>query len=437
MMLMIDNIRLEEHFDAHDSLPKEAIIKADILRRGLNFDTDTLVDQGTNTVKHQPKSYFIFSFDMVTQKELGDVPKWRAPEEIALFAGKYKLERTIISVRLNPASIYRVRRVDDELWLYAGEEQLAQVYFRDMPAYYGKKLADGRPVAELAPSIEWGYLLYLTVFRMCQYFGKKEECQYCDINNNYRQQIKEKRPYTGIKSVEDILAALEVVQASDSSSYAYTLTGGSVTSNLQGKNEVEFYAQYIKAIQERFPKRWIAKIVAQAWPIKDVKTLKDAGAEIYHPNYEIWDPKLFAKFCPGKQRYIGRENWIRRIIDAAEVFEPKNIIPNFVAGIEMATPYGYTDVESAVRSTAEGLDFFMSKGIAPRFTTWCPEPMTPLGDTNPDGAPLEYHLRLLEEYRDKVNYYGLAPPPGYGEAGVGKAVFSVSPFMDVLSTSKE
>jgi hypothetical protein len=26
----------------------------------------------------------------------------------------------------------------------------------------------------------------------------------------------------------------------------------------------------------------------------------------------------------------------------------------------------------------------------------------------------------------------LAPPPGYGEAGPGKAVFSVSPFMDVL-----
>ncbi|HAT8180139.1 TPA: radical SAM protein, partial [Legionella pneumophila] len=155
---MTDIIQLEKHFEAHNSLPKEAIIKADILRRGLNFDTDTLVDdQGTNTIKHQPKSYFIFSFDMVTQKELNEVPKWRAPEEIALFGGKYNLQRTIISVRLNPASSYRVTRVDDELWLYAGEDRLAQVYFREIPAYYGKKLADGRSVAELAPSIEWGY----------------------------------------------------------------------------------------------------------------------------------------------------------------------------------------------------------------------------------------------------------------------------------------
>ncbi|HET9110321.1 MAG TPA: hypothetical protein VFN78_05815, partial [Ktedonobacterales bacterium] len=82
--------------------------------------------------------------------------------------------------------------------------------------------------------------------------------------------------------------------------------------------------------------------------------------------------------------------------------------------------------------TAEGLNFFMEKGITPRFTTWCPEPMTPLGDANPDGAPLEYHLRLLETYRDTLRAHRLAPPPGYGQPGPGNAVFSVSPFMDVL-----
>jgi hypothetical protein len=70
--------------------------------------------------------------------------------------------------------------------------------------------------------------------------------------------------------------------------------------------------------------------------------------------------------------------------------------------------------------------------VAPRFTTWCPEPTTPLGRDNPDGAPLEYHVRLLAAYRDALGRHGLGPPPGYGEAGVGKAVFSVSSFMDVL-----
>jgi len=41
-------------------------------------------------------------------------------------------------------------------------------------------------------------------------------------------------------------------------------------------------------------------------------------------------------------------------------------------------------------------------------------------------------VRLLEAYRDALGRHALLPPPGYGEAGVGKAVFSVSSFMDVL-----
>ncbi|HEU5439191.1 MAG TPA: radical SAM protein [Ktedonobacterales bacterium] len=431
---------LEAQFARHPTLPKEAVIKADLLRTGVRFERGALVrapeigavGSAAGERTHQPKSYFIFSFDMVRQQQLDDEQKWHAPEEIALTGGRYGLRRTIISTRLNPASPYRVAPREGALWLHAEDEPLAEVGLHELPAHYRATLPNGKPVAEIAPTIEWGYLLYLTVFRVCQYFGAHEECQFCDINNNYRQQIQEGRPYTGVKSVADIVAALEMVDASGSESQAYTLTGGSVTSSLQGKNEVEFYSQYVEAIESRFPGRWISKVVTQAWPAADVRRLKSAGAQIYHPNYEVWDPELFPKICPGKTRYVGRDEWIRRIVDAGEVFGPANVIPNFVAGVEMARPYGYEDVERAIASTAEGLNFFMSKGITPRFTTWCPEPMTPLGDANPDGAPLEYHLRLLETYRDTLTGYHLAPPPGYGEPGPGRAVFSVSPFMDVL-----
>jgi hypothetical protein len=429
---------LEAQFARHPSLPREAVLKSDLLRTGLRFDRDALVRAGNgssglpDTREHQPKSYFIFSFDMVPQNMLEETEKWHAPEELALSGGPYGLRRTIVSVRLNPASPYRVAPRDGALCLHIDDRPIAEVTLRDLPAYYRARLPDGRPVSEIAPTIEWGYLLYLTVFRVCQYFGAKEECQFCDINNNYRQQIQEGRPYTGVKSVSDVLTALEVINATDSSSQAYTLTGGSVTSTLQGKNEVEFYAQYVEAVETRFPGRWISKVVTQAWPVGDVKRLKAAGARIYHPNYEVWDPDLFPKICPGKTRYIGRDEWIRRIVDAGAVFGPSHVIPNFVAGVEMARPYGYSAVEDAICSTAEGLEFFMSQGITPRFTTWCPEPMTPLGDANPEGAPLEYHLRLLEVYRDTLRRHHLAPPPGYGTPGPGNAVFSVSAFMDVL-----
>ena len=74
----------------------------------------------------------------------------------------------------------------------------------------------------------------------------------------------------------------------------------------------------------------------------------------------------------------------------------------------------------------------MSRGITPRFTTWCPEPTTPLGKANPRGRAAGVPLRLLEVYRATMDANGLSSPPGYGPAGPGQAVFSVSSFMDSL-----
>ncbi len=426
--------RLAGYAARHPTLPAEAVVKADLLRRGLSFAPEALVDPKAGE-QHQPKSYFIFSFNMVHQSDLNTTEQLKTPEEIALTGGPFGLRRTIVSVRLNPGSPYKVVLHEGERWLTADGALLAKVGLPPMPAHYGAKLKDGKNAAEIAPTIEWGYLIYLTIFRICQYFGEKEECQFCDINHNYREQIAAKRPYTGVKNVEDILEALDLLAASESPAKAYTVTGGSITSTLAGESEVDFYTKYVEAIERRFPDKWIGKVVTQAWVKSDVQRLKDAGAKIYHPNYEVWDPELFAAYSPGKNRYIGREEWIKRVVEAAEVFGPSRVIPNFVAGIEMAKPVGYTDVEKAVASTQEGLEYFMARGVVPRFTTWCPEPTTPLGKLNPEGASLEYHLRLLEVYRDTLLSFRLPPPPGYGEPGPGKAVFSVSPFMDVLPAS--
>ena len=124
-----------------------------------------------------------------------------------------------------------------------------------MPEYYRHELANGKTVMETAPTIQWGYLIYLTVLRLCQYFGAKEECQFCDINHNWRQHKKEGRPYTGVKPVEDVLEALALIDRYDTAkaSKAYTLTGGSVTSTVDGLAEADFYGRYAQAIEERFP----------------------------------------------------------------------------------------------------------------------------------------------------------------------------------------
>jgi hypothetical protein len=416
----------------YPDIPIEAIVKEDLLRSGMAWARDAL----EIAAGYKVKAYFICSFDMVPIDEMGQEEHLKAPEEIRLRGGPFNFQPVIVSVRLNPASPYRVESNGEALVLKLDSQVIAEVELQKAPDYYRRTLASGKPVQDIAPTIEWGYLLYLTAFRLCQYFGAQEECQFCDINENYRQQKRSGRPYTSVKSVDEIIEALEIIASTDTDSKAYTVTGGSITSSIEGKSEIDFYIRYPEAIERRWPGRWISKVVVQALPKDEVQRLRDAGVQVYHPNFEIWDKRLFELYCPGKARYIGRDEWIRRLLDAADVFGPERVIPNFVAGVEMAAPAGFESIDEAINSTAEGLDFFMSRGVSPRFTTWCPEPLSILGKRQ-QGAPLEYHVRLLQVYRDLRMKYKLPPPIGYGEPGLGKAVFSVSSFMDVLPRSQK
>src|SRR5947209_2014605 len=232
-------------------IPAEAVLKEDLLRTGIAFDDSALTDNLDGEVK--PKSYFIFSFDQQPLAELGAAATRRPPEEIALTGGPYGLRRTIVSVRVNPGSPYRVdRAADGRLRLTLEGRPFADAESPPMPDYYRHALANGKTVMETAPTIQWGYLIYLTVLRLCQYFGAKEECGLCDINHNWRQHRKAGRPYTGVKPVEDVLEALAIIDRYDEerTSKAYTLTGGSVTSKVDGLEEADFYGRYAQAIEE-------------------------------------------------------------------------------------------------------------------------------------------------------------------------------------------
>ena len=410
------------------SLNSEAIIKEDILRQGIAFD------EVSSEENFSGKSYFIFSFNVDND---GDVIDKKYPEEIAVENGPYNLKRTVISVRINKSSPYIVKyeRESGGYKLYLEGGYMGDVSFSPEKSYMLKKTGSGKSVRDVAPTIEWGYLIYLAVFRMCQYFENHTECAFCDMNSNYLNQKKANKNYSAVKSVEDIISALSVIESSeDSSAGAYTLTGGSIIDEVKfkGDTEIDFYVRFLEAIEEKFKGRWLSKVVVQAHTQKNLMRLKSAGAYIYHTNFEVWDKNLFEKICPGKSKFIGRDEWIKRIVDAVAVFGEYKVIPNFVGGVELSKPFGFESIDEAVNSTAEGLEFFMSQGVIPRYTTWCPEKTSKLGKLGNSSAPLEYYVKLLLKWHELHYKYNLPVPEGYGAAGPGKAEFSVSAFMDAF-----
>src|SRR5262249_56275041 len=153
-----------------------------------------------------------------------------------------------------------------------------------MPEYYRHTLTNGKTVMETGRTIEWGYLMYLTVLRLCQYFGAKEECRFCDINHNWRQHKQAGRPYTGIKPVEDVLEALAIIsEHDDGASHAYTLTGGSVTSTVDGLAEADFYGRDAPGVGERVSGRGGGKGGAPAAPAPGGRPHQDDRMPVYHP----------------------------------------------------------------------------------------------------------------------------------------------------------
>ena len=139
--------------------------RRNIARAGIAFEDSALTDNLDGEVK--PKSYFIFSFDQQPLAQLGEAAHRRPPEEVALSGGPYALRRTIVSVRVNPDSPYRVARGEGGgLAVISRGSGARRGHATAVPEYYRHQLANGKTVMETAPTIQWGYLVYLTVLRL-------------------------------------------------------------------------------------------------------------------------------------------------------------------------------------------------------------------------------------------------------------------------------
>jgi hypothetical protein len=136
--------------------------------------------------------------------------------------------------------------------------------------------------------------------------------------------------------------------------------------------------------------------------------LHDTGVGAIQPNMEVWDEKLFKWICPGKDKHIGYDEWIRRTIRAVDFWGRGRVHPNFVLGVEMAKPHGFDDVSSALKSTLGGWDFLMSHGVLPRYNLWTLEAGSAF--ENHPAPPLEFFVEAQKGYAELRWKHRFDPP---------------------------
>jgi hypothetical protein len=407
---------LEAYFKKYPDVPKETILKQHLLSLGHWFSDAALKAAAGALVK----SYRLFSYDLVPMSEFKRGEHRRVPEHFVILNGPYGMRPVAIQTSLSPHSPYLIDVVDGRLVMTTAGRVLAEVRFPKTPDYYAKSLPDGTPYHEIV-----AFGAFITIFRNCQYWGAKEECKFCDINENARQ-MKLSRDFTlaaPVKSVEDVVRVCDEV-ASDArrlgvSAPGFVLSGGSITKTLHGKSEVDFYEEYIRAIKGSTAKPRITFEV-NARPREEVKRYKVAGADNIHFNMEVWDKRLFEWINPGKAERVGWDNWVRWMCDAVEVFGPGNVQPSFVSGVEMARPRGFQSVDEAVESTSAAFEYLMSRGILPRPQQWRREPSTALcKQAEQPPVPLDYYVLLTRNwYECYQKYRSQLPQFGKRKAGL-------------------
>jgi hypothetical protein len=400
---------LEELFRRYPDVPREVILKIELLSLGHWF-TDAALEATRGSVV---KSYRLFSYDLIPMEQMERNEARKAPEYFFIFQGPYDLRPVIVQTSMDPNSPYLIDVVDGRLVLTSNGDVVCNVAYPVQPTYYARSTPQGAAYHEV---IAYGF--FATVFRNCQYWGPKEECRFCDINENARQ-MKESHEFTlnaPVKNVVDVEEVGREISREALAKYGYQapvsflITGGTILKTLHGKDENEFYADYVRALKWGGP-RHIVELQTNAKTKEEMKWLRSQGLDRHDANMEVWDRRLFEWINPGKARRIGYDEWVKRMLDSVDVLGEGNVRPNFVGGIEMSRPYGFESVSDAVASTTAGMEVMMSHGVSPRFNQWRREPKSNLvKEHRQPPIPTEFYVRLMANRYELWKKYGHALP---------------------------
>ena len=424
---------VETYAARYADVPMEVILKEDLLRLGMGL-SDAALAAATDC---RTQAYYLFSYNISDHREMAPGMSTRAPEDITFSGGPYGLRDTNVRVVLNHESPYKLDVVDGAIMICEDGVAVAEAAYPTKPSFYGRTFEDGRLYEQVVPLLYDSYA-FITTFRACHYWGDKEECRFCDINYNLREIRRLTGDHVTADAIKDVGRVVEVLAAMaaepDPAKRMITIlmTGGSILRKVRGgaDNAADFNIPYVEAIRERIGHGIPIVMITESQPMDRLKRLRDAGITCHNANLEVWDKGLFQRIAPGKDKYVGRDKWVRRLIEAVDVLGEGRVSPNMVSGVEMARPWGFETVSEAVKSAREGFEYLMSHGVVPHLDTWCIEPGTRLADNPP--VPLDFLIQADIAWYETWRKYKLPPFEGYGPMGApGIAIYGNTGSVDM------
>lgn len=331
--------------------------------------------------------------------------------------------KAVARIRVDDRARLEVRRDDRgryTLWEPAGDDggadrELTEVRFVRQHTWSQYRTSDGLD-AFSAGAEQLGDMIVVNVAPGCEYFtargpaGQSQKCSFCAYGRFDRRSnvLGQKQGEVVLDELipKRIEAVMRAAAADPAAGHVY-ITGGSV---LDPAQEVERFLPVVEAVRRGVGDRLRVTIGSGAVDKAGSQAFKDAGADSANYNLEVWDAATFEACCPGKAAHVGRERWIRGLVDAVDVFGRGNVGSAFVAGLELCPPGPGMSHEAFLASVLEGATFLLDRGIAPLYS-----PLWPIDGTAytlDNGIPPHLYVQLQHELY-KLRAERRFPVPGW------------------------
>lgn len=289
------------------------------------------------------------------------------------------------------------------------------IEFEPLCPWQSQKTTDGLPFAQAGVTTH-GDMLVINVAPGCEYFLHKHDgvsmrCGFCAYGapDERTAHLGQKTGQLEIPqpTLERMHEALDAVIEQTEVRHIY-LVGGSLT---DWRREGERFLQLARFVRQ-VNRRGIPVALGSG-------ALPDDLIEQFHRerlvdhvcfNLEMWSEPLFAKVCPGKNRYVGYARWIAALETAVRHFGRGHVYSAMVAGIELDPDFGL-EWQDAARIALEGAEDLCRRGIIPIYSLVWPSG----GRQRPD-----YHARIRSYFETLVTGYqairrrhGLAVSDGF------------------------
>ncbi|MFC2166247.1 radical SAM protein [Acidobacteriota bacterium] len=333
-----------------EGLEKEIWVKANLLADGLRFDDSAL--KGICEV-YKEQSRWLFDWNIGEHR-------YYLPEEMLLPMD------TIVQVRENSDSRWLCTVEDGVLMLKKDDKFVIEARHIPRPEYYSQEASPGIIMRRIAPKRGQDCLV-LNYAPFCMYWSTDDGCRFCNIVPNMTWTKDDlqvsKRTYDQI--FKTTKAAFD-----EGCLKHILLTGGYLSRHTTADGEEvdredRLIMEIIRAQQEALERDDIpVNVIRTAPEDKDLKSIeehKNQGAYSVCYNIEIWDPVLFAEYCPGKDKIQGRDHWLRAMEVARDVYGPGHVSTHFVTGFQ-----------EPEESLLEGIEWCSERGIGSIPLVWSP-----------------------------------------------------------------